>query len=108
MSQELWYHLPLTVAYPGSRYDTIPLKRDLDFDILKLSKVASRRNDAIDKSFLSSTAGIIDVPNIYRLAYAGWKRLRGFFRARRISSDKKTGPSSGRVSRAIAKKEKEK
>lgn len=65
MSQELWYHLPLTVTYPGSRYDTIPLKRDLDFDILKLSKVASRRNDAIDKSFLSSTAGIIDVPLIF-------------------------------------------
>ena len=66
MSQELWYHLPLTVTYPGSRYDTIPLKtRDLDFDILKLSKIASRRNDAIDKSFLSSTAGIIDVPLIF-------------------------------------------
>lgn len=55
------------MTYPGSRYDTIPLKtRDLDFDILKLSKVASRRNDAIDKSFLSSTANrIIDVPLIF-------------------------------------------
>lgn len=64
---------------------------------LAATKDGGGRNEAIDKSFLSTTERIIDVPLIFIVSRTPISDGNGYqdFSVRR-SPDKKTGSSSGR------------